>query len=123
MLVQSAIDIVMVLQTPPPSLIPKFHYGNDMHNAINQLACLLQCDVQRTKPPSQKIPSLPQVSSPAVSLPRVQPVPLPRVQNSPVPRCFNPPPAPIAAAAAHVLQSLPTKPIAFVLPDPPNYKH
>ena len=38
MLVQSATNILTVLQTPPPSLIPKLHYGNDVRNAIDHLA-------------------------------------------------------------------------------------
>ena len=38
MLVQSATDILTVLQTPPPSLIPKLCYGNDVRNAIDHLA-------------------------------------------------------------------------------------
>ena len=123
MLVQSATNIITVLQTPPPSLIPKLHYGDNVRNAINQLARLLKGAVQRTKPTYHKIPSLRPVSSPAASLPRVQLVLLLRVQNSPVPCCVNPPPAPVAAAAAQVSQLLTPNPIAFALPDPPHYKH
>ena len=38
MLLQSATDILTVLQTPPPSLIPKLHYGDDVRHTIDQLA-------------------------------------------------------------------------------------
>ena len=79
MLLQSANDILTVLQTPPPSLIPKLHYSNDVHNAIDQLARLLHCAVQRTKPSSHKLPSPHHPCAPAPSLLRVQPVSLPRV--------------------------------------------
>ena len=38
MLVQSVTDNLTVLQRTPPSLIPKLHYGDDVRNAIDQLA-------------------------------------------------------------------------------------
>ena len=123
MLIQSVTDISMVLQTPPPSLIPKLHYGDDVRNAIDHLTQLLHRAVQHTKLSSHKLPPLPPNSSPAVSLPRVQPVLLQRVLDSPAFYHVHTPPTPIAAAAAHILQSNPPQPITFALPDPPHYKH
>ena len=79
MLIQSATGILTVLQTPPPSLVPKLHYGDNVRNAIGQLARLLHRTVQRTKASSHKLPSLPHPSPLGASTPRVQPASLPRV--------------------------------------------
>ena len=76
MLLQSASDILAVLQSPPPSLIPTIQYGDKTKNAIDHLACLLQRAVQRTKPqtPPKSLPLSPLRHSPrlaAASSPRV----------------------------------------------------
>ena len=123
MLVQSATDILTVLQTPPPSLIPKLHYGDDVKNAIDHLARLLQRAVQRTKPSQHKLSSTPALGTPPSlppSLPRVVPPAPPRVQHPSITPAPPRPPAPIAAAAAHVSKSVPTLPLTFACPDPSN---
>ena len=104
------------------------NYGNDVRNAIDHLARLLQRAVQRTKPTSHKLAPLPNASSLNPALPRVQPVPLLRVPVSPVPRCISPSRIslhhlPLAAAAAHVSQSIKSPSITFALPDPSHFKH
>ena len=84
MFVQSATDILTVLQNPLPSLIPKIQYGDEIKNAIAKLAHLLQHAVQHTKPLMHKLPSpAPSHHSPVPphSLPRVPLVPPPRVQS------------------------------------------
>ena len=128
MLIQSATDILTVLQTPPPSLVPKLHYGNNVRNALEQLARLLHCAVQRTKASSHKLPSLPPPSPLSASTPRVQPPSLLRVQPSTVLRRVRPcrlrsSLVLIVAVAAHLSQPIPPHPIAFANPDPPGFKH
>ena len=126
MLLQSATDILAVLQSPPPSLISTINYGDDAKNAIDHLACLLQRAVQRTKPqtPLKPLPLLPHQpgdrSIPSASPPRVPPhasVPrVPSVLPNPAPYSSR---QPIAAAAANVSQPS----ITFANPYPSNTKH
>ena len=91
MLLQSAADILAVLQSPPPSLIPTIHYGDEAKNAIDHLACILRRAFHQTKPqppdkpypfaPPQHLIQPPSASPPRVSVPalvlRVPPAPSP----------------------------------------------
>ena len=101
MLLQSATDILAVLQSPPPSLIPTLQYGDDAKNAIDHLARLLQRAVQWTKPQLINKPFHPSISNHLrtdAASPRVPlPASVPRVPPSSLSL-----PRPIAAAAAHV---------------------
>ena len=124
MLLQSATDILAILQSPPPSLVPTIQYGDEAKNAIEHLARLLQRAVQKTKPlpPPKPLPRRsPRIATNALpaSLPRVvHPTPVPRVQplsHTPV----SPSPRPITAAAANVTNI----PITFANPDPSGRKH
>ena len=125
MLLQSATDILAVLQSPPPSLAPTLQYGDEARNAIDHLARLLQRAVQRTKP---TLPEKPLAAPPRVGLPSA-----PRVDPPTAPQHLNPPASlprvlpritrqsarlPVAAAAAHVT----TTPLHFANPDPSNVK-
>ena len=119
MLLQSATDILTVLQSPPPSLMPTIQYGDDAKNAIEHLARLLQRAVQKTKPlPPPKLfpcrsPRIAANTLPA-SPPRVvHPIPVPRVTPL-ISAPDSPPYRPIAAAAANIRQS----PITLANPDP-----
>ena len=115
MLLQSATNILIVLQMPPPSLIPTIEYGDNAKNAIDHLAQLLQYAVLPTKPQAHKLsPSLPYTllrSNAPRPVPRVQPGAPPRVQRRD--SLIWPP---IAATAAHVSNN--PSLITFAFPDP-----
>ena len=127
-LLQAATDILTVLKNPPPSL-PTLAYGDTTRNAIDHLACLIQCAVKQPKQfnlqDPKPIPSSclslrvgQSARSPSSSRLPLQAVPLPRVQCSP-----SMPRAPRVAAAAHVTASLLTPHISFASPDPPSLHH
>ena len=125
MLLQSATDILAVLQSPPPSLIPTIQYGDEAKNVIDHLARLLHHAVQQTKPQPPTKPFPP--SPPPRPFTRAQAASVPRVPvRASVPREPPAPPhgpspsfCPIAAAAANITQSS----LTFTRPDPSSTKH